>query len=151
MVMMNNAFFESSINDMGTLIPLMYLVILFVTFLLTRSLTSTIGTMFVLFLSVITAMGVAGWLGINLTPPSSAAPTIIMTLAVADSIHILITMLGLIRSGRSKRESIIESVRINLVPVILTSVTTSIGFLSLNFSDSPPFGDLGNITAIGVI
>jgi len=30
-------------------------------------------------------------------------------------------------------------------------VTTAIGFLSMNFSDSPPFHDLGTITAIGVI
>ena len=33
-------------------------------------------------LSLVTAIGLAGWAGIELTPPSSAAPTIIMTLAV---------------------------------------------------------------------
>ena len=44
-----------------------------------------------------------------------------------------------------------ESIRINFSPVLLTSVTTAIGFLSLNFSDSPPFRDLGNISAMGVM
>jgi len=37
------------------------------------------------------------------------------------------------------------------LPVLLTSVTTAIGFLMMNFSDSPPFHDLGNITALGVM
>ena len=36
-------------------------------------------------------------------------------------------------------------------PVALTSLTTAIGFLTLNFSDSPPFRDLGNIVAAGMI
>ena len=68
---------------------------------------------------------------------SSAAPTIIMTLAVADSIHILITMLRAMRRGVGRRESLVESLRVNMAPVFLTSLTTAIGFLSLNFSDSP--------------
>ena len=39
----------------------------------------------------------------------------------------------------------------NAWPIILTGTTTAIGFLSLNFSDVPPFRDLGNMTAIGVL
>ena len=73
-----------------------------------------------------------------------------MTLAVADSIHLLVTMLQEMRNGRGKREAIVESLRINLQPVFLTSLTTAIGFLSMNFSDAPPFRHLGNITATGV-
>jgi hypothetical protein len=44
-----------------------------------------------------------------------------------------------------------ESLRINLQPIFITSLTTAIGFMSMNFSDAPPFRDLGNIVAIGVI
>lgn len=150
-VVLNNAFFEASMRDMITLVPIMYVIIFLVAYFLTRSVSATIGTMIVLFLSVITGMGIAGWIGIKLTPPSSAAPTIIMTLAVADSIHIMMTLLAQMRRGTGKRAAVKESVRQNLQPVILTSVTTAVGFLSLNFSDSPPFAHLGNITAIGVM
>ena len=137
--------------DMSTMVPGMYLVIILVTLLLVRSITATIGTVFVILLSLMTAMGLAGWLGIQLTPPSSAAPTIIMTLAVADAIHILVSMLSAMRRGVARHDALVESLRLNMSPVFLTSVTTAIGFLSLNFSDSPPFGDLGNITAMGMI
>ncbi len=150
-VMMNNAFQESSMNDMMTLVPLMYLVIIIVMFVLLRSLLSVIATIFLIGFSVMGAMGLAGWFGIPLTPPSASAPTIILTLAVADSIHFLITMLKEMARGLSRRDAIVESIRINLMPIFLTSVTTAIGFLALNFSDAPPFRDLGNITAMGVM
>ncbi|MBT4100203.1 MAG: MMPL family transporter [Gemmatimonadetes bacterium] len=151
MVMLNNAFFEMAMQDMSTMVPAMYLIIIAVTLLLVRSVTATIGTVLVILLSVMTSMGIAGYLGIELTPPSSAAMTIIMTLAVADSIHILVSALGAMRRGKGRREALVESLSVNMSPVFLTSVTTAIGFLSLNFSDSPPFADLGNITAIGMI
>ncbi len=151
MVMMNNAFMESSMNDMASLVPAMYLIIIVMVLLLVRSISATVTTVLVLFFSVLTGMGLAGWLGIKLTPPSSAATTIIMTLAVADSIHIIVSMLASMRSGMEKRAAVIESLRINFMPVFLTSITTAIGFLSMNASDSPPFHDLGNITAMGVM
>ena len=99
---------------------------------------------------MVTGMGLAGRLGISLTVASTNAPTIILTLAVADSVHILVTMFQQMRQGKSKSEAISESLRINLQPVFLTTATTTIGFLSMNFSDAPPFRDLGNIVAMGV-
>ncbi len=147
---LNNAFSEASMADMENLIPLMYGGLLLVMVLLLRSISGTIGTILVIGLSAATAMGMTGWFGILLTPPSSTAPTIILTIAIADSVHILITMLHEMRQGSRKRDAIIESLRVNFTPVFLTSITTIIGFMSLNFSDAPPFRDLGNITAMGV-
>jgi predicted RND superfamily exporter protein len=151
MVMMNNAFMESSMNDMGTLVPAMYLIIVVMMLLLVRSFSATAVTVLVIAFSVASGMGLAGWLGIKITPPSAAAMTIIMTLAVADCVHIIVSMLAEMRKGMEKRLAVIESLRINFMPVFLTSVTTAIGFLSMNASDSPPFHDLGNITAMGVM
>ncbi len=150
MIMMNTSFFEASQNDMGTLVPLMFLLVILTVFLLTRSLSSTFTTLLIILLSIASAMGAAGYLGIKLTPPSSMAPTIILTLAVADSIHIIVTMLQGMRRGLGKHEALTESVRMNFMPVFITSLTTIIGFLSMNFGDVPPFWDLGNITAMGM-
>lgn len=149
-VALNHAFTEASIADISFLVPLMYGMLLLVMVLLLRSVSGTFSTLMVIGLSAMTAMGLAGWLGITLTPPSAIAPTIILTIAIADSIHVLITMIGRMRRGDDKFAAIRESLRVNFQPVFLTSLTTMIGFLSLNFSDAPPFRDLGNITAIGV-
>ncbi|SMF55919.1 hypothetical protein SAMN02745866_03568 [Alteromonadaceae bacterium Bs31] len=150
-VMLSNAFFESSMNDMATLIPAMYLIIILVTFALVRSVGATLSTVLVIFLSMLGAMGAAGFAGIKITPPSSSATTIIMTLAVADSIHFLVSMFAGMRKGMSRHDAIRYSIKINMAPIFLTSVTTAVGFLSMNFSDAPPFHDLGNITAFGVM
>jgi predicted RND superfamily exporter protein len=151
MVMLNNAFTESSIMDMQTIIPLMYLGIIISITLLLRSVSSTVSVLGVIFFTTIASMGIMGWIGIDMSPPVSTAPTMIMTLAIADSIHFLVTFLREMRLGREKRAAIIESIRINFTPIFLTSITTSIGFLSMNFSDAPPFRDLGNVVAIGVM
>jgi predicted RND superfamily exporter protein len=149
--MMNNAFGESSQTDMKTLVPVMYLLIIVVMGVVLRSVWGTLSVVLIIAFSSISAMGLAGWMGILLTPVSANAPSIILTLAIADSIHILVTLFHEMRTGRSKREAIIESLRVNHQPVFITSATTAIGFLSLNFSDSPPFQDLGNMVALGVM
>lgn len=149
--MMSNAFTEASLHDMQTLVPLMYAVIIVVMALMLRSGWATFATMVVVVISALGAMGLAGWIGIGLTPPSAASPTIITTLAVADSVHIYVTAFMLMRAGRDKLEAIVESVRLNFTAVLLTSVTTTIGFLAVNFTDSPPLKDLANITAMGVM
>jgi predicted RND superfamily exporter protein len=148
--MLNNAFAETGMADAGTLMPLMFVVIFALTWLIVRSLTATVSTLFVIVLSTVVGMGAAGFAGIKLTPIAMSAPIVILTLAVADSIHILMSLKGLMREGMSKTEALVEAVRINFLPVSITSLTTIVGFLSLNFSDSPPYWHLGNITAVGI-
>jgi len=148
--MLNNAFAEVGIADMGALMPVMFTVILALTYLVIRSLAATLATLLVIVLAVAAAMGAAGWLDIALTPISASAPIVILTLAIADSIHILVSMRSAMREGLARAPAIVEALRLNFMPVGITSLTTVIGFLSLNFSDSPPYWDLGNITSLGI-
>ena len=148
--MLNNAFAETGMSDGATLMPLMFVVIFALTWLIIRSFTATVSTLAVILLSTIVGMGAAGFAGVKLTPIAMSAPIVILTLAVADSIHILLSLRGLMRDGLGKTEALVEAVRINFLPVTITSLTTVVGFLSLNFSDSPPYWHLGNITAVGI-
>ena len=150
LVMLNNAFTEAARQDIRTLVPLMYLVIFLIMGWLLRSVSSTFATFLVVSFSAAAAMGLAGWFSTGLTTTSLQAVTMIMTLAVADSVHFLVTLLHEMRQGRSKPRAIVESLRVNVPPIFLTSLTTAIGFLSMNFSDAPPFRHLGNITAAGI-
>ncbi|VAX13568.1 Predicted exporter of the RND superfamily [hydrothermal vent metagenome] len=132
-------------------VPIVVILLLTGFALLLWSFPATMSTLLVILLSIIAAMGVGGHLGFPITPPSASAPTIILTVAIANSVHILITLLFEMHHGKDKRTAINESLRINLQPVFLTSVTTVIGFLSMNFSDVPPFRELGNFVAFGVV
>jgi len=150
-VMMNISFPEAAKADARSLLPLMFLVVMVALGIMLRTISGVITTIMVVLFSIITAMGITGWLGVTLTPPSGSAPTIILTLAVADCVHVLASILHYMRTGMEKRPAIIESLRVNFQPVTLTSLTTAIGFLSMNFSDAPPFRDLGNMVAMGII
>ena len=150
-VMFDTAFTDATKDDMKTLIPLMFVVLVIIVGVALRSYTGTMVTFIIILFSMGTGMGMAGWLGIAMTTASGIAPTIILTLAVADSVHILATVYQQMGMGTPKLQAVAESLRINLQPVFLTSVTTAIGFLTMNFSDAPPFRDLGNIVAMGVI
>ncbi len=149
--MMNNAFSEAAKADLATLFPLMYLSIIVLMYLLVRSIGATLAAFGVVVLSAVAAVGVGGWMHILLTPPSVSAPTIITTLAVADSVHLLVSFFANLREGMSKREAMVQALRLNFTAVFLTSVTTALGFLTINLTDSPPLHDLGNITAVGVM
>lgn len=149
-VMFDTAFSEVGQKDMSTLVPLMLLVLVVTIGLIFRTVVATFMTLTIIIMATGTAMGLAGWLGLAINPASASAPTIILTLAVADSVHILFMMYHLMNQGKDRHEAIIESIQFNFQAVFLTSLTTVVGFLSMNFSDSPPFHNLGNIVAIGI-
>lgn len=150
-VMLNDAMAQTTKYDLTHLFPAAYLLILLGLIAYFRRLIPALITWGVVILSTMAAYGSAGWMGITMNAASMASGMIVMTLAVADCVHILVTYYYGIQKQLSKAEAMLESLRLNLVPVFLTSITTAIGFLSLNFSDSPPFRDLGNIVSIGVM
>ncbi len=151
LVFMDNAFAEASQNDMKFLMPISFGLMLIMLALMLKGFSSIVATVLVIFGSIAAGMGGGGHLGYPITPPSSVAPPIILTVAIANSVHILVSFLSQMRLGMEKRLAMVESLRINMSPVFLASITTAIGFLSLNFSDVPPFNHLGNMAAIGVL
>ena len=149
-IMMNNAFPEASEDDAQHLYPLALGFIIVTLLLMLRSFSGTMITFVTIIFSIITAMGASGWLGIGLSPPVMSAPIMILTMSIADAVHLLVSMKHEMHLGMNRVDAMVESMRINFWPIFVTSLTTVLGFLSLNFSDAPPFHDLGNIAAIGV-
>lgn len=151
MVMMNNAFSEASQDDLETLIPISFALMLILLALMVGGISGTLTTLFVIAFSIAAAMGLGARIGFPLTPPSASAPIIILTVAIANCVHILSTFRHNMRLGHGKHASLVESLRLNLQPVFLASFTTTLGFLALNFSEVPPFRHLGNFVAMGVV
>ena len=150
-VVMNRAFSDATKDDLLTFAPIVLLVIVVVTVALLRSALGTLAIIGVLGFIINTTMGFAGWIGTVLNPANSGVAIIVMTIAIAHSVHIVTAVLSGLGRGLSKEEAIAASLRSNAYPVLLTTVTTAIGFLSLNSSDSPAFHVLGNLVAFGVV
>ncbi|MDE2913621.1 MAG: MMPL family transporter [Paracoccaceae bacterium] len=148
---LNRAFAAATQNDFESLAPIAFLIITAVAAVLLRSIFGTVAIVAVLIFVVSTAVGLAGWLGTVFNPTNSSVPIIVMTVALAYSVHIVETTLAGLSRGLDRRAAAAESIRVNAWPVFLASLTTIIGFLSLNASDSPPFRVLGNLAAFGVL
>jgi predicted RND superfamily exporter protein len=138
-------------RDVKTLIGTSYLVIFGGLLLALRHLIGTLATLGMVSLSILVTMGVFGWMGTVLEPTAGFVPSIVMTIAVADAVHVLTTYYYELRRRRERHDAIVEAIRVNASPVFLTSITTAIGVLMLNFSDSPPYQELGNMVAVGVM
>lgn len=150
-VMMNNSFFTSAQQDSQTLVPLMFLVVLLVVGSMLRSFSALAAVIIVLVSSIAITLGIAGWFDIKMNTATINVPTIVLTLAVADCVHILSSMRQARQRGREKFEALVFALKINSKPVLITSLTTAIGFLSMNLSDVPAIRELGNLTAVGVM
>ncbi|MEM7405626.1 MAG: MMPL family transporter [Pseudomonadota bacterium] len=142
---------EAVQRDIRELILLSYLVIICGLLLLLRHVGGVIATLLVISPSIVMTMGVFGWMGATLEPTAGFVPSIVMTIAVADSVHMLAAFYYEMRRGRDREAAVIEALRVNANPIALTSITTAIGVLMLNFSDSPPYNELGNMIAVGVV
>ncbi|OMO37474.1 RND transporter [Vibrio sp. 10N.261.46.E8] len=150
-IAMNNAFMTSAQQDSSTLVPLMLLVVLVFLTLMLRSFFSVVATLIVIISSIVATMGLSGWAGMFLSTATVNVPTLVLTLAVADCVHVIVTMRQAMQRGMEKAQAIQYSIKLNAMPILITSVTTAIGFLMMNMSDSPVLRDFGNLSALGVL
>lgn len=145
-----NAFAESAHRDVTGLIPIAFVVVALIALFFLRDL-KLFGVLCVyLALCCLGAMGAAGWVGHVLNPATVAAPIIIMTLGLASMIHL---MSG-VQMARARTDTTTAAVDIALDEsrnaIIITILTTMLGFLCMNFAASPPLRFLGNTVAVGL-
>ena len=149
-IMVNQTFVEASIQSQMIFLPASLLLMAVVLAVLTRGLSGVAATGAVMVFSILASIGLGGWVGLPFSPPIAPAPTIVLMIVVANCVHILVTLQQRLRAGDSKHDAIVETLRLNLHPVFLASLTTALGFLSMNFSEVPPYRHLGDIVAFGI-
>jgi len=150
-VMINNQFAVSGQQDAKTLMGPMFLVILAIVALAIRSVLATFTVLVVISLSAAIGLGALGWMGTPLNSVTVLSPLYIMTLAVASAVHVLAAARQVMVETPDRREWMRRALAEHMGAIIVACVTTAIGFLSLNFSISPPFRQLGNVVGVGVL
>lgn len=150
-LMLDNAFAEQSQKDMATLTPLMYLAILVILAISIRSLLGVMTTFIIITVSIVVAVGAAGLLGLKFTAVSVSAPTILMTIAVANCMHLMIYMLQRMGAGDSRHEAVRQAIVAKLPIMAVVCGTDALGFFSLCITDVPPLADMGIILGVGAL
>ena len=118
---------------------------------LLRSATGSLLILVLATLSALVSLGALGWTRIPINSATAVAPLMVITLAVASSVHVLSSVRQTMQETADRtvwaRRAIID----HGLGITVAVFTTAIGFLSLNFSISPPFRQLGNMVAGGMI
>lgn len=145
----NQAFPEATAQDTTWLFPLVLLVMTLMIALAIPHLWSVLLVVLLMVFSVTIALGAVGWFGVKLTPDSIAGSAMIMPIAIANAVHLLLAYFHRLAAGEQPLDAMQHSITANFMPMFLTAFTTVLGFLAVNFSDSPPYRLMSNIVAIG--
>ncbi|MGM0377150.1 MAG: efflux RND transporter permease subunit [Bacteroidota bacterium] len=139
--------------DMKRMVPIVLVIIVLTLYLMLRSIKGTVLTMSVVLFSVIWAFGVMAWLGIPIYAVTTMMPVMLVAIGVADGIHLFSHLQLFMQKNPNagRREAIADMIRGMWKPVMMTSVTTSVGFISLLTSEVYPIKYFGIFTAFGVM
>jgi predicted RND superfamily exporter protein len=107
-------FQETAQSDATNMYPAFLVLIIILSYILLRSVSASLLSLIVIFLSILPSMGSAGWLEYQVLPPLIIAPIIILTIALAHAIHILSIALSNMNEGMQKDKAIIESKKLTL-------------------------------------
>ena len=147
----DKAFFEASGTDSTTLFPLLVLVIFVVVFFILRNVLAGVALLVMVVGCTLATLGAFGWQQILLTPETLSAAIMIIPLGIADCVHLFLTYSKTLEDGENKQAAMEHTIILNFKSIVITSVTTAIGFLSLVFAESPSFQLMGYMVAIGVL
>jgi hypothetical protein len=139
--------------DMKKMVPIVLLVITIVLFITLRSIKSTLLTMAVVFFSTVWAFGLMASVDIPIYAVSTMIPVMLIAIGVADGIHLYSHLQLFLRKnpGATKKEATLDMLQHMWKPVVMTSITTAVGFISLLTSQVYPIKYFGIFTAFGVL
>ncbi|MCL3883033.1 MMPL family transporter [Marivita sp. GX14005] len=145
------SFAEIAAADNARIIPLLLLCVTLLMYAVLRSVWCVAYGVAIVVLSAVSVLGLAGWLGVQMTSITTVLPQIMIGVAVADCLHILSTYRLVQRDIPERREAALYALKKNALPTLLTTLTTAIGFLGFTLSDIKTIADLGLAAAAGVI
>jgi len=140
-------------RDMKRMVPIVLLVILLVLYLVLRNVKSTLFTLFVVVFSTIWAFGLMAAVNIPIYAVSTMLPVMLIAIGVADGIHLYSHLYMFLKENpnATRQEAVHDMLHEMWRPVVMTSVTTAVGFISLLTSQVYPIKYFGIFTAFGVI
>ncbi len=145
----NNAFREISQTDSEKILPLLVLVIIISLALLFHSFYGVLLPLVVTIFSVTSTLGLGFHFGLKFNSILNILPAILVAIAIADSVHVLMSYFQFRALGEDYKTAGKLSLKKNLLPTFLTSLTTMIGFLSLTMADLVPIQRLGLMAGLG--
>jgi hypothetical protein len=118
--------------------------------LLFRSFAGVLLPLIVIGLTIIWTVGLMAKMGIDINIISYMIPTLLMIISVSDSVHFMVKYFQALHEFGHRREALFQTIKKIGTALMLTSVTTAVGFGALSFVNIKIVSEFGIFTAIGV-
>lgn len=139
------------IGDFIKFFPPVTIILLLVLYIMFKSMKIVLLPILTVFISVIWILGLMSLFDFSINIITYIVPTLVMIVGVADSVHILIKYNQDIKISNNTKISIKKTIQGIGNAILLTSLTTSIGFLSLLSTNIVMIKEFGFLVAIGVL
>jgi predicted RND superfamily exporter protein len=141
---------DAMLDDLFYLLPIVLLLCNGIICYSFRSVLLGASILLVSMLTIAMTVGILGWVGVSFNTISVMAPLVVVTIAVANSVHLVSIYRQWRLAGMAPAEAMVQSLRYNLRPISLATLTTIAGFASLNLASSPAISSFGSVVALGV-
>ena len=145
----NDAFREIANGDGAIILPTLFALIVFYLIFVFRSVVAMLLPLTVTLITVLTTLGFTFYIGFKFNNILSILPAILISISIADSVHILVTYFQFLGKGMERTKAAYYSLHKNFIPTLLTSLSTMIGFFSLMMTELIPIKQLGLLSGVG--
>lgn len=142
-----------AMEDMKIMIPMVVAIMAVVLLIMFRSGRGMLLPILVMSFAIIWTMGLQTVFDVPLYTISTMLPVILVAVGIGDSVHLLSAYFDSVLEDphRDRKEIVSKAVQRLGAPLVMTSVTTAIGFAALFFADMPPFKIFGVFAMIGIV
>jgi predicted RND superfamily exporter protein len=137
-------------KNMAVLVPLIVAFLVLVLYLGLRHWTGVVYPLVVVLVSSVLVLGIMGVLGLPIDLLSGLVPVVLIVLGSADGIHYMKRYYEHRSGGEPAPTAALGAYQEIRVPIVLTTVTTMIGFGSLAISKVAIIRQFGLLTALGL-
>jgi len=148
---MTEAFVQIAGQDAMTFTPLVALLSFILLWLVFRKLSGALIPLLVVIFTFLTVIAIQTMLGYKLNNFTANIPVFVIAIGIADAVHIYSIWLMRRKDGSSNFDAVHYTIDKNFLAILLTSMTTTIGFMSLSFSKIVPVSTLGIATASAAV
>ncbi|VAW86871.1 hypothetical protein MNBD_GAMMA16-1320 [hydrothermal vent metagenome] len=142
-----------ALSDLKIIIPLLLAVIALMLFVVFRTARGVLLPLAVMSASIIWTLGIMALLDVPMYTISTMLPVILVAVGVGDGIHLMSHYYDNVLTDPHRKGGVIIQEVLHDIgpPLIITSLTTAVGFLSLWFAEMPPFKIFGLFTVLGIV
>lgn len=141
-----------AMQDMAVMIPLLMAALAVTLFVIFRTGRGVVLPMFAMAATIVWTLGIMVLFDVPLYTISTMLPVILVAVGIGDSVHLMSRYYDrVLENAQQSGKEIVSAVMGRLgAPLLTTTVTTMVGFLTLLFAEMPPFIIFGLFTVLGI-